>query len=149
MASLQYGNDEGAGTELGKAYHYSQYVHLPHGITKLSGQGGWTRDGQIDAQDWKGQIERAFDNIEVVLKTAGLSGLDDVGRPEESDQVCADELQIYLIRSYLTDMESHFGYLTEVMKKRLAHRPVYTALSVPKLGAPGMVVEIEVEAYRK
>lgn len=61
----------------------------------------------------------------------------------------ADHSQIYLIRSYLTDVESHFEYLTEVMKKRLPHRPVYTALSVPKLGAPGMVVEIEVEAYRK
>lgn len=78
MSSLKYGNDPGAGTYLSEQYHYSQYVHLPHGITKLSGQGGWTRDHHIDAEDWKGQIDRAFDNIEICLKEAGLTGLEDV-----------------------------------------------------------------------
>lgn len=51
------------------------------------------------------------------------------------------------MRSYLIDVPKHFPFLTETMHKRLTHRPVYTALSVPRLGAPEMVIEIEVEAF--
>lgn len=78
MASLKYGNDSGFGTTLSDRNHYSQFVHLPNGITKLSGQGGWTTEGAIDAEDWKGQIDKAFDNVEIVLKAAGLTGWQDV-----------------------------------------------------------------------
>ena len=80
MSWLEYGNEPGAGESHGEAYHYTQFVHLPNGITKLSGQGGWTNDGSIDANDWKAQIENAFDNVERVLKAAGMSGWEDVSR---------------------------------------------------------------------
>lgn len=82
MSSLKYGDDNGPGDKLSDTYHYSQFVHLPHGVTKVSGQGGWDLDGNIDADDWRGQIERAFDNLDRVLKVAGLSGLDDVSTLE-------------------------------------------------------------------
>lgn len=78
MSTLKYGNDPAYGSQLSERNHYSQFVHLPHGITKCSGQGGWTKDGAMDPDDPEGQIERAFDNVELVLKTAGLSGWEDV-----------------------------------------------------------------------
>ena len=92
MSSLQYGNEPGAGTIKSEKNGYMQYVHLPHGITKLSGQGGWLNDDSIDGNDWKGQIDNAWDNIERVLKAAGLLGLEDVrkSQPQAASKHLAD-----------------------------------------------------------
>lgn len=83
-SQLQYGNDSAYGSVLSERNHYSQFVHLPNGITKLSGQGGWARDGSMSADDPKGQIEQAFNNVDFVLKEAGLSGWKDVSSSTRS-----------------------------------------------------------------
>lgn len=65
-----------------------------------------------------------------------------------------DKLQVYLLRTYQVvssddDFLKHFRYMIdEIMKKRIPHRPIYTALTVPRLGRKEMVIEVEVEAYR-
>lgn len=46
-------------------------------------------------------------------------------------------------------METHFRFLVDTMKKRIPHRLIYTALTVPRLARKEMLIEIEVEAYRK
>lgn len=151
MSSLEYGNDKGHGTSLSNKNHYSQFVHLPYGITKLSGQGGWTRDGEYP-DDYKQQIENAFDNVENVLQEAGLSGWGDVSFCKSRIRIFLDvdeAEQVFLMRSYLTNMSDHFPYYVEVMKRKIPHRVVYTALSVPKLAGPKMIVEVEVEAWKK
>lgn len=52
------------------------------------------------------------------------------------------------MRTYQTDIQNHFRYLVDTMEKRIPHRPVYTALSVPSLARKDMSIEIEVEAFR-
>ncbi|KAF7189110.1 RutC family protein YjgH [Pseudocercospora fuligena] len=133
MASLKYTNEEGADTINSDANHYSQLVEFPDSkIVKLSGQGGWDSEVNVDP-DWKRQIDKAFDNVDKVLKAAGLRGWEDV----------------YLLRSYQTNMEEHFEYFIETLKRKVpSHRPIWTALGVRALGMPSMIVEIEVEAYR-
>jgi enamine deaminase RidA (YjgF/YER057c/UK114 family) len=57
--------------------HYSQIVVIGN-MAKLSGQGGWDETGELSKYDWQQQIDNAFDNVERVLKAAGLRGWEDV-----------------------------------------------------------------------
>jgi len=131
MSSLVYINEKGPGEKHSELYHYSQAVRIDN-IVKISGQGGWDSSGNVKANDLKGQIDLAFANVDKVLQAAGLRGWEDV----------------YLWRSYCTDMEPGIEYLIEKIRSRLpTHKPLWTALSVLKLGIPTMMIEIEVEAY--
>jgi enamine deaminase RidA (YjgF/YER057c/UK114 family) len=77
MSSLTYVNEQGAGQKHSDLGHYSQAVVIGN-IAKLSGQGGWDNDGNLDQYDWKQQIKNAFDNIDRVLQAAGFRGWEDV-----------------------------------------------------------------------
>ena len=59
------------------------------------------------------------------------------------------EKQVYLLRSYQTDIDAHWNYLIETLKRRVpGHRPLWTALGVARLALPEMSVELEVEAIK-
>jgi enamine deaminase RidA (YjgF/YER057c/UK114 family) len=77
MSSLTYVNEPGAGQKHSDLGHYSQAVLIGN-IAKLSGQGGWDNDGNLDQYDWKQQITNAFDNVDRVLQAAGFRGWEDV-----------------------------------------------------------------------
>lgn len=77
MSSLTYVNEPGAGQKHSDLGHYSQAVIIGK-IAKLSGQGGWDNDGNLDQYDWKQQIKNAFENVDRVLKAAGFRGWEDV-----------------------------------------------------------------------
>lgn len=132
MSSLPYTTDPtGPGQQASETYHYSQSVTLPSGIIKLSGQGGWDSSHSLPS-DMKSQIDLAFANVDRVLQSHGLRGWEDV----------------YLWRSYAVGMDEAMQYLAQKMRERVpAHRPVWTALSVPRLGLEKMLIEIEVEAF--
>ncbi|PLB52133.1 YjgF-like protein [Aspergillus steynii IBT 23096] len=133
MSSLTYTNDPGAGQKHSDLCHYSQAVHLPGNIVKCAGQGGWTSTGELDANDVQGQVLRAFENVDRVLQAAGLRGWEDV----------------YLVRSYHVDMGASYDFVVEGLKRRIpGHRPVWTAVAVPRLAFLPMMIEIEVEALR-
>lgn len=58
--------------------------------------------------------------------------------------------QVYLLRSYQVDIGAHWQYLADKLRARIpGHRPLWTALSVPRLAFPAMSVELEVEAIKK
>ncbi|CAG8211551.1 unnamed protein product [Penicillium olsonii] len=132
MSSFTYINEKGAGEKHSDLGHYSQAVLLPGNIVKCSGQGGWTPTGDLDANDWKRQIDLAFDNVDRVLQAADLRGWEDV----------------YLLRSYHVDIDASWEYTVEKLRARIPdHRPVWTAIAVPRLAFPAMKIELEVEAY--
>jgi enamine deaminase RidA (YjgF/YER057c/UK114 family) len=131
MSSLHYYDEPGAGTENGKNFHYRQAVVLGNTV-KCSGQGGWTNDGKLDANDPIRQVDLAFENVDRVLQTVGLRGWEDV----------------YLLRSYHVDMGATYDYVVKKLKERIPdHRPVWTAIAVPRLAFSSMQIELEVEAY--
>jgi enamine deaminase RidA (YjgF/YER057c/UK114 family) len=133
MSSLTYINEPGAGQKHSDLCHYSQAVLLPGNIVKCAGQGGWTNSGDLDAENVRGQVDLAFENVDRVLQAAGLRGWEDV----------------YLVRSYHVDMGSSYDYVVEKLKTRIpGHRPVWTAIAVPRLAFPAMRIEIEVEAFK-
>ncbi|KAL0938330.1 endoribonuclease l-psp protein [Colletotrichum truncatum] len=135
MSSLQYNNPPGAAEKHSELGHYSQSVDLGNGIVKCSGQGGWDpQSGALDATDSDKQIRLAMENVDLVLKAAGLRGWEDV----------------YLLRSYHCDVRTSWEPAAEALKKRIpGHRPVWTAVAVPQLAFPGMLIELEVEAKRQ
>lgn len=88
--------------------------------------------GELDDSDVKKQVDLAFENVDRVLQAAGLKGWEDV----------------YLFRSYHFDMDTSYHYVVEKLRARIpGHRPVWTAISVPRLAFPEMLIEIEVEAF--
>ncbi|KAH7013017.1 Endoribonuclease L-PSP/chorismate mutase-like protein [Ilyonectria destructans] len=132
MSNLQYHNETGAGQKHSDLCHYSQAVVLGD-IVKCSGQGGWDNTGKLNADDIKGQVDLAFENVDRVLQTVGLRGWEDV----------------YSIRSYHVDIGASFDLVVEKLKERIpGHRPIWTSIAVPRLAFPQMLIEIEVEAYK-
>jgi enamine deaminase RidA (YjgF/YER057c/UK114 family) len=110
-------------------------VALPNGIIKCSGQGGWDpTTGALDANNSDEQIAIAMKNVDLVLKAAGLRGWEDV----------------YHLRSYHTDIRSSWDPLVKALKERIpGHRPCWTAVAVPHLAFPQMLIELEVEAIKQ
>ncbi|KAH8434310.1 RidA family protein [Aspergillus melleus] len=130
MSNLHYYNYPGVGTTNNREYSYSQSVRVGD-IVKCSGQGGWDDEGNIDANDLPGQIERAFHNVEKNLRDAGLQGWENV----------------YSVRSYHISLADSFDLMVEKFRKFMPrHQPIWTCVGVRELGIPGMIVEIEVEA---
>ncbi|TQN65436.1 hypothetical protein CSHISOI_10002, partial [Colletotrichum shisoi] len=55
-------------------------VDLGNGTDKCSGPGGWHPEtAALDANDSDKQVQLAIENVDIVLKAAGLRGWDDVG----------------------------------------------------------------------
>ncbi|KAJ3464893.1 hypothetical protein MRS44_009679 [Fusarium solani] len=131
MSGLQYFNYEGVGVTNNKVYSYSQAVRVGN-IIKCSGQGGWDAEGNIDDKDVRAHIDLAFKNVEKNLKNAGARGWADV----------------YYVKSYHTSLSRNFDLMVEQFKKWMPdHQPTWTCVGVSELGIPGMIIEIEVEAY--
>ncbi|CEI63320.1 unnamed protein product [Fusarium venenatum] len=69
-----------------------------------------------------------------VLKNVGLRGWED----------------IYLLHSYHCDIRSSWEPTAEALKNRIpGHRHVWTAVTVPHLAFPSMLIELEVEVKRQ
>jgi enamine deaminase RidA (YjgF/YER057c/UK114 family) len=135
MASLTYNNPSGGIKEFAEASYYSQSVDMGNGTVKASGQGGWSIEGGPLGglpEDAQAQVDAAFANVDHVLRAVGL-GVGDV----------------YLVRSYHTNIDETMGLVTEAMRRLIpTHRPIWTAIGVTRLGHPSMQIEIEVEARR-
>ncbi|GKT53972.1 endoribonuclease L-PSP [Colletotrichum tofieldiae] len=134
MPSVTFNTPPGAGQKYSDLCHYSQSVDLGNGTVKCAGQGGWEpQTGALDANDIEKQVQLALENVDIVLKAAGLRGWEDV----------------YLLRSYHCDIRSSFDLTVEALRKRIPdHRPIWTSIAVPHLAVSGMLIELEVEAKR-
>ncbi|GAA5982334.1 hypothetical protein JCM10908_006602 [Rhodotorula pacifica] len=133
MSDLKYINGPGAGQKLSDMAHFSQCVWIGN-VLRCSGQGGCNEEASLDGFDWKEQIDRAFDNIDALLKAAGLRGWEDV----------------YALRSYQVDMGERWQYIAEKLQARIpGHRPLWTCLGVSRLAFAEMSVELEVEAIKQ
>lgn len=85
------------------------------------------------------EIEQAFKNVDLAIRTAGGKGWD----------------QVYKIRTYYVNKPGDDGIPSEVTKvisdllrKWMPnHQPIWTHLGVAALALPNMRIEIEVKAY--
>ncbi|GAB1319880.1 Endoribonuclease L-PSP [Madurella fahalii] len=132
MSHLKYFDYPEYGLVLSNQSRYSQAVRVGDRI-ECSGQGGWDpTTGQIPS-DIAAEIEQAFANVDLCLRTAGGKGWS----------------QVYRINLYVTDLsEATLGAWGKCMQKWVPnHRPILTGIGVAQLALPGMRVEIEVVAH--
>ena len=99
-------------------------------VLVCSGQGSVDEEGQpVHAGDMRAQVTRTLDNLETVLREAGM-GLSDVVR----------------LNHYTTDVDAFFGAIDVDADRMEGNRPSSTLLSVTRLASPEMLVEIEATA---
>ncbi|KAK7540203.1 L-PSP endoribonuclease family protein [Phyllosticta citricarpa] len=131
MAHLKTYAYESSGVDIQKQLWYSQAVRVGDRI-ECAGQGGWDpKTGKIHA-DVHDQIDQAFANVELVLKTAGGKGWS----------------QVFRVNSYHIPLsEDTIQAMVKNFKKYMPnHHPIWTCVGVSKLADPDMKVEIEVVA---
>ncbi|KAM0231050.1 hypothetical protein ACHAP5_011199 [Fusarium lateritium] len=132
MSSFKYITPPGFFEFLSDTNHYSQAVDLGNGFFKISGQGGLNEKGEIPS-DLKQEVEQTIQNVDTMLKAAGLRGWEDV----------------YYVRSYHTDIDATLPLITEILRKLIPNnRPGSVAAGVTRLALPTMMLEIEVDAKR-
>lgn len=145
MASFIYTNPPGFGQALSDSTHYSQAVRLPgkvSAIIKTSGQGGWDPStghiARCDTQtEIEAQVEQAFSNVDMVLKSAGMEG---------------GWSNVYLVRAYMVDVRDptlHGATVASLKKWCPNHRPVLTTVGVAELALEGVRIQVAVEAYER
>ncbi|PSK42216.1 NADH-ubiquinone oxidoreductase 20 subunit [Elsinoe australis] len=116
MSGLPYYNYDGYGKHAVDTYHYSQAT-------------GEIKDG---LRDINAQIEQAFANVDLAVRTAGGKGWSQVFRVNSYHVTLDDEVAGAMVRN--------------LKKWAPAHEPIWTAVGVNKLAFEGMEVEIEVVA---
>jgi len=117
-------------------YGFSQSIEVSNASRVLycAGQASVDDTGKpVHEGDMRKQIERAFQNLETVLKASGYA-LSNVVR----------------LNYYTTDVDAFLG-ASDVVGSRLAAaacQPSGTLLGVTKLAFPGLMIEIEATAVR-
>ncbi|KAK3670339.1 hypothetical protein LTR78_009793 [Recurvomyces mirabilis] len=134
MSNLEYSHYEGYGDYAFETYRYSQAVRVPPNRVECSGQGGWDPKTGKCLETWQEQIDQAFANVDLTLKTAGVKD---------------GFKSVFSIKSYhvgtidSTVLEAMIGNLK---KYAPGHKPIWTMLGVATLALPEMKVEIDVVA---
>ncbi|WWC65916.1 uncharacterized protein I303_108538 [Kwoniella dejecticola CBS 10117] len=137
MSNLQYHAYAGIGQWAKDNLGYNQSVRVGD-VIHISGQGGWDPkviDNISFDEDIAKQIDQAFENVDLALRDAGGKGWS----------------QVFKVTSYHLPLDHS---ATEAMIRNFAkwmpdHKPLWTEIGVASLGAEGMRVEIEVQAYDK
>ncbi|EED16050.1 endoribonuclease L-PSP family protein [Talaromyces stipitatus ATCC 10500] len=125
-------------TILGQAYQMNGYSHavvLPPNarLVIASGLPGFCEKkmGIVTASP-RDQIIACFDNCDVALKAAGVT----------------DGLQsAHKVHVFMTDVKDEPTVMAVWKEKYPDHRPTWMGLGVSALCAPGMIIEIQVEAH--
>lgn len=107
-------------------------AHSPSLTTFTGTTGGWDPSSGEISTDLSVEVERAFANVELALKTAGGKGWSEV----------------YKINLFYLDLDEE---MMQVWRKTVEkwcpnHKPLLTATAAASLAIPGMHVEIEVAA---
>ena len=113
-------------------FNQAELVEGASRVLVLSGQGAAAADGQLlHAGDFAAQVSLSLDNIETVLKEAGMT-LGNVVR----------------INVFTTDVDAMMGTWGDLAQRFGAAgvRPTSTLVGVTRLAFPEMMVEIEATA---
>ncbi|KAE8164589.1 Endoribonuclease L-PSP/chorismate mutase-like protein [Aspergillus caelatus] len=132
MSHLTYYNYPGVGERNRQNFKYSQAVRISDRI-ECSGQGGWDPNTGEFYKEINAQIDQAFANVDLALKTAGGKGWS----------------QVYRVNSYHVPInnEALEAMVRNFRKWMPDHEPLWTCVGVTRLGEDDMRVEIEVVAH--
>ncbi|KAH8881231.1 endoribonuclease L-psp family protein [Thozetella sp. PMI_491] len=131
MSNLSYYTYPNWGEKLRENIHYSQAVRIGDRI-ECSGQGGWDPDTGEMKTDLAEEVDQAFRNVDLTLRSAGGKGWS----------------QVFRINLYQTINTPEFiDRIIENLRKWLPdHQPILTGVVVKELHLPTMHIELEVVA---
>ncbi|EAU93517.1 endoribonuclease L-PSP [Coprinopsis cinerea okayama7 len=132
MSTLEYFTYDGFAEQLRDGFWYNQAVKIGDRI-ECSGQGGWDPATGKLPTSITAEIDQAFSNVDLALRTAGGQGWS----------------QVYKIHIYMLDIkdEEAVKALVRNMKKWMPnHKPILTVVGVKDLALEGMRIEVEVAA---
>ncbi|KAL1745487.1 putative L-PSP endoribonuclease family protein [Schizophyllum fasciatum] len=132
MSHLTYYNYKSVGERNAERNGYNQAVRVGEYI-HLSGQGGWNPDNGDFSSHVDAQIDQAFRNVDLALKTAGGKGWEQVFRVNSYHVILNDAVLEAFARNFAHWMPNH--------------KPLWTCVGVTKLGEQQMLVEVEVQAH--
>ncbi|RAL11868.1 RidA family protein [Aspergillus homomorphus CBS 101889] len=132
MSHLTYYNYDKVGKRNQQTFKYSQAVRIGDRI-ECSGQGGWDPQTGAFNREINAQIDQAFRNVELALKTAGGKGWEQVYRVNSYHVPINNEALEAMVRNFRVWMPDH--------------EPLWTCVGVTRLGEDDMRVEIEVVAH--
>ena len=112
-------------------YGYSHVAAVTGGPVFLAGQYGSGPDGQVVSDDFADQVARAFDNLGVALRAAGL-----------------DYRHVVRLGTFVVDHDADrlgvvLGHVTRIWGDR---PPAQTLLGVAALALPEMLFEVDAVA---
>ncbi|KAK5722803.1 hypothetical protein LTR15_006036 [Elasticomyces elasticus] len=124
---FRLGSESNAPVKVNYGYCTSGTVSLMCSI------GGWDSASGELSDELDKQIEQAFSNVDLTLRTAGV---------EDGWK------QVSSVKSYhVGEINEHlFEVMKQNMEKWMAHKPIWTMMGVTALGLPAMKVEIDVVA---
>lgn len=102
-------------------------------IESTNNQGGWNPQTGTFYREINAQIDQAFKNVELALKTAGGKGWEQVFRVNSYHVPINNEALDAMVRNF--------------RKYTPNHEPLWTCVGVSRLGEDDMRVEVEVVAH--
>ncbi|KAE8390389.1 hypothetical protein ETB97_010333 [Aspergillus alliaceus] len=132
MSHLTYYDYPGVGERNRQNFKYSQAVRINDRI-ECSGQGGWDPNTGVFYKEINAQIDQAFANVDLALKTAGGKGWEQVYRVNSYHVPINNEALVAMVRNFRKWVPDH--------------EPIWTCVGVTRLGEDDMRVEIEVVAH--
>ncbi|MGV9822334.1 RidA family protein [Nocardia xishanensis] len=114
-------------------FGYSHVARVSGELVLIAGQYDSDAEGHTTTEDFAGQVDRAFANLGIALRSAGL-----------------DYPDVAQLRTFIVDHD--LGKLT-VLGKKIAEiwgerPPTQTLLGVAALALPGMLFEVDALAVR-
>ncbi|PVI00878.1 putative translation initiation inhibitor [Periconia macrospinosa] len=136
MSHLQCYNYAGFGERSRKDVNYSQAVRIDNRI-EISGQPGLDPETEAIPKSFTEEIEQAFSNVELALKSAGGKGWSQVYR-----------VRMYVVLSDDLTWADVLGHGANALKKWCPdHAPLLTGVEVKSLALEGMRIEVEANAH--
>ncbi|MFD4430870.1 RidA family protein [Nocardia sp. NPDC058497] len=114
-------------------FGYSHVARVTGELVLIAGQYDSDGDGHTTTTDFAGQVDRAFGNLGIALRAAGL-GYADVA-----------QLRTFIVEHDLDKLTILGKKIAEIWGDR---PPVQTLLGVAALALPGMLFEVDAVAVR-
>ncbi|MFD6390042.1 RidA family protein [Nocardia sp. NPDC060259] len=114
-------------------FGYSHVARVTGELVLIAGQYDSDGDGHTTTTDFAGQVERAFGNLGIALRSAGL------------DYGDVAQLRTFIVDHDLDKLTILGKKIAEIWGER---PPVQTLLGVAALALPGMLFEVDAVAVR-
>ncbi|WP_228828994.1 RidA family protein [Nocardia cyriacigeorgica] len=132
MVSIEISNPDGLHDPTG--FGYSHVARVRGELVFIAGQYDSDADGHTTGEDFGAQVDRAFDNLGIALRSVGL------------DYADVAQLRTHIVDHDLPKLAVLGEKIAEIWGKQ---PPTQTLTGVAALALPGMLFEVDAVAVRE